>query len=504
MNPCNPTTPNTYIGARYVPIFAGEWENTKTYEPLMIVSNQGNSYTSRTYVPVGVAITNETYWALTGNYNAQIEAYREEVRNYAEAVDSLTTKFNHAHFVNVLDFGAVGDGVTDDTYAFQSAVDTGDDVYVPLDKQQKYLIMGNVSINTNTQRIFSTPFPPEFYVTGGSMIIIKGTTGFTVNSYFNCFENLIFVEDKNPDSPDTRKRTAINCTSSQKAPWNPGGGECTITGCIFDRFLYSIKTEGRAYKINRNEFSQCVNCIITNYTETDGIGLQSPEYGFRSMRIMDNRMHGGINSTFITAESGIMRSPQIINNSMDVGGIFLLLDGGSITDAVIANNAMYNYVNLIINNTVTSPSFAHNVVANNTVVGSYDNHTSLRPAITGTTGCSFEGTVFENNVFGNFNTQIALFPASNYVSFIGNRIFGHRTAQPAFRVLTGVTYEGWIVTGNFMESENPDTYLIGLVGPASSVFNNSTIWGNNVSGTKITNVVTGNGSLIQEKPRQGV
>lgn len=81
---------NTYIGARYVPIFDGEWDGSKMYEPLMIVTYQGNSYTSRTYVPVGVPVTNETYWANTGNYNAQIEAYREEVIRYRKDVIGKT------------------------------------------------------------------------------------------------------------------------------------------------------------------------------------------------------------------------------------------------------------------------------------------------------------------------------------------------------------------------------------------------------------------------------
>ena len=80
-----------YIGARYVPLFADpiQWDNTKTYEPLTIVYHQGNSYTSRQAVPTGVAITNDEYWALTGNYNAQIEAYRTEVSEYAQQVSSF-------------------------------------------------------------------------------------------------------------------------------------------------------------------------------------------------------------------------------------------------------------------------------------------------------------------------------------------------------------------------------------------------------------------------------
>ena len=68
-----------YIGARYVPVIAYpiEWDNTKVYEPLTIVSHEGNSYTSRQAVPAGIDITNTTFWALTGNYNAQIEQYRK-------------------------------------------------------------------------------------------------------------------------------------------------------------------------------------------------------------------------------------------------------------------------------------------------------------------------------------------------------------------------------------------------------------------------------------------
>lgn len=75
-------TVREYVGARYVPLFVGEWDNTNTYEPLSIVQYQGNSYTSRQYVPTGIAITNEAYWAETGNFNAQVEAYRQEVLTF--------------------------------------------------------------------------------------------------------------------------------------------------------------------------------------------------------------------------------------------------------------------------------------------------------------------------------------------------------------------------------------------------------------------------------------
>lgn len=80
-----------YIGARYVPLFAdpAEWTKTRTYEPLTIVLHEGNSFTSKQFVPLGIDINNEKFWAETGNYNAQVEAYRQEVLRFLNSVEYL-------------------------------------------------------------------------------------------------------------------------------------------------------------------------------------------------------------------------------------------------------------------------------------------------------------------------------------------------------------------------------------------------------------------------------
>ena len=82
--PCPATPGYTYTGMRYVPVFAdpAEWSSANSYEPLEIVIHQGNSYTSKTFVPVGIDISDPQYWALTGNYNAQVEQYRQEVLKF--------------------------------------------------------------------------------------------------------------------------------------------------------------------------------------------------------------------------------------------------------------------------------------------------------------------------------------------------------------------------------------------------------------------------------------
>lgn len=80
-----------YVGARYVPKFASpsEWNSKIPYEALTIVLYLNNSYTSKKPVPPGIEPTNTAYWALTGNYNAQVEQYRQEVEGVRDDFTAL-------------------------------------------------------------------------------------------------------------------------------------------------------------------------------------------------------------------------------------------------------------------------------------------------------------------------------------------------------------------------------------------------------------------------------
>lgn len=94
---------NVYVGHRYVPLFLGQWTRTKEYEGLSIVSYKGDSYTSRKRVPVGVDITNEEYWAVTGNYNAQIEEYRKETLHIKRQLDDKPSKLDFSDYKKTTD-----------------------------------------------------------------------------------------------------------------------------------------------------------------------------------------------------------------------------------------------------------------------------------------------------------------------------------------------------------------------------------------------------------------
>lgn len=112
-----------YVGARYVPKFSdlngGDWDNTYSYESLIIVKYGNDYYTSKKAVPVGIAITNTDYWVKTGDYNGAISTLQGEI-------DTLKS-----YFPSVKEYGAVGDGVTDDSAAIQACADANTFVFFP-------------------------------------------------------------------------------------------------------------------------------------------------------------------------------------------------------------------------------------------------------------------------------------------------------------------------------------------------------------------------------------
>lgn len=94
---------NVYVGNRYVPKVMGEWDITKEYEPLMIVTHQGNSFTSKTFIPQGIDIQNESFWCQTANYNVQMANLKDDfeknsneiISNFQNKIKEVNDNFNN-------------------------------------------------------------------------------------------------------------------------------------------------------------------------------------------------------------------------------------------------------------------------------------------------------------------------------------------------------------------------------------------------------------------------
>lgn len=148
-----------YVGARYVPKFyegpaGSDWTANTQYEPLTIVTRNGNSYTSKKAVPasIGAPESNPDYWASTGIYNQQVEQYRQEVEQLASEVQPLQY-IAESKPINILTLGAKNDGSEDvseiiNTYTNQYAI------YMPIGiyRVDNPILLKNALIGANCNR----------------------------------------------------------------------------------------------------------------------------------------------------------------------------------------------------------------------------------------------------------------------------------------------------------------------------------------------------------------
>lgn len=278
-----------YVGARYVPIIVGEWDRTRTYEPLMVVTYQGNSYTSRQYVPTGIEITNESYWVLSANYNAQVDAYRNEVSsilpydetptegstkgvtsdgiskaiasettrartsetalgaridtadtNIATEIARATAKENEidskfskkTEYVTPEQFGAIGDGVNDDTKALQDAIDSGKYVIGVGD----YHCTDTITVNNSHQRIVLKSILSD--ASGYALSVMHGSFGqeIVINQITAAHNGVLATTDKVTARHDMHfgvisasDGIAFNFTGG-----NGGALDCHISGQVWE------------------------------------------------------------------------------------------------------------------------------------------------------------------------------------------------------------------------------------------------------------------------------
>lgn len=140
---------NTYIGERYVPIFANpiEWNINTQYEPLTIVTYQGNSFTSRQYVPSGIQINNNEFWAQTGNFNSQLGSLQNQLNTNTQDINNLKSLQSQPKYT-VFVADSYGDSPTG-AYSWTALI-------------SQYLINTNYSVVQQSGSGFLTTSPPSF------------------------------------------------------------------------------------------------------------------------------------------------------------------------------------------------------------------------------------------------------------------------------------------------------------------------------------------------------
>lgn len=183
--PINGST-NVYVGQRYVPKFYDDgteqhgatWDKTKVYEPLTIVLWEGDSYTSRTFVPAGVEITDTQYWLQTGVFNAQLasvsnrlETITTTANDFITTAPSMKANAINRHIIVLGDSWANGYPEVDNSLGWLHYIDNSlfGEFY-----QAAQSGVGFASANNNWNNLLKTVVTPnpgditDIYIIGGT------------------------------------------------------------------------------------------------------------------------------------------------------------------------------------------------------------------------------------------------------------------------------------------------------------------------------------------------
>ena len=365
-------------------------------------------------------------------------------------------------------FGAVGDGITDDSRAFQKAINTGYDVYIPTMNNEKYYIGETLTMNTMRQRLISYGMAAsnENMSNRGQIIFNSSLPiGISVTALNVMIYGLSFTQS----DTSAHNGTCISVTNVGSIQ----DGDAIIKNCYFFAFETAVYHMGRGILFENNYVVACDNGIELNFSYTGGTDYSSEENGFRGNRIINNRFHS-IATDCVIVNSGII-SCIISQNVMDTGRGFITFNtdvhrsiiseniihfsrGGSIefnasvTDVTISNNSFFSESD---GTTILSSSFiafegTDYEMQNVTIQGNtFDgcNYSAILSAINGNNISIIGNTFYNIGLDGGVTRGCAYFPSANGLCFIGN-ICNPSTAPYAVRFSSGANLENSNIIGN--------------------------------------------------------
>ena len=459
------------------------WNPGIAYQIYSMVEYMGTNYIAIQDVPIGIMITNTSYWTPANTVIAQINA----IGNTVSALQAA--KF----YVTPEDFGAVGDGVTDDTGAFAAAFAQNLPIYCFADKT--YLITAPLSTST-VHRLNGN---------GCTILNHTGSAGNTVSQLIT-FNTDAIVENVHFDSDNDGlgslyfyyvnsfvyncSFTGINLATilmphQESQIRNAGGYFCIIKDCSF-------LNNGYNYSSDPDKLNRCITVdtigvyalIIGCTFDTVCQGIAST---FRYCVIDKCYFHSLSDNVFYDFSGLESQFNNCIVDGTDEEGIVTQAES-----AIINNSHFYNVKiscismnNNMDNLTVTNCRFVRN------------SGNKINPIVTRSNSYVIKNITFDNNVVDEDSEviqYIMVLGTCENLSLCGNVIKGSSASGQSSTMISITDITGLVrIVGNVIENSGSINILIVL--PINTTTGSGIIKDNKVTTNVRFNFPNGNANL---------
>jgi hypothetical protein len=299
------------------------------------------------------------------------------------------------NYVSVTDYGATGDGSTNDGPAFQSAHDAlgadGGTIFVPA-TGVNYLISSAVTFTKPVRLLGEGWYGSDILTRTGNIAV------FSTNKKLDV-ENMTFT------ALDSAQTTATFVFVQSTAA---GHNHSTLRNCYFLYGKYSYATESaNAFNVD--------DCQFSGYA-TAGLYLTNPNPDCGDSFIVNNTFSSNAGGIGIVAPS--TSGLYIANNKFlnEVGHILISPDANVVGDFLISNNSFEGHSDYAIKLIATTGSVSKTVITGNQFSSDSDYHIVL--------GNNALNTMIQGNIFNStsalLTTAISIEAGAKNVTINGN------------------------------------------------------------------------------------
>jgi len=486
---------------------ARTYDNSTTYERNNVVEYNGSSYMAiqRTVgnTPPTLPLARNDYWQLlaqrgidgTGSVSS-VNSFSPDINGNVELDVPTLNQFNELqlktnnvfdNFVNVKDFGAIGDGVVDDSDAIQNALNASSVVFIPVGN---YLLDKTLLLNSEN-KIFGVSgqtrlfIGPNFDNTNG-ILQNSGVNG-DVDVYYDkdlVLKDLIldgsnvvgregnFVLFAKAKNVLVENVTVMNTTQIGMAV--PGCSDVYVKGCTFTnigRPLGSLVSAPAFWADTYGDGSRPVNvnvddCTFINNTwsgcyfmPTRGIVSNSRFVNCGESSIFSNDRANSV--TYINNYIFGARKSNISASGIETEGTDVIIKGNKIyncgdsgisitnarrvvvSDNIIKNNGVDNTINngaagISLYTLLQDSNTSTNIVISNNIITD-DREQSSKTQMYGiqTVGNGYGFTnvsISDNILIGNGTSAVRFEPGKSGQNFITKNNVGHNSQGPYINV----------------------------------------------------------------------